>query len=63
MASKPVPPCLVCGAPSSRRVGLSYACDECADALHRAALAKRDALMEAIRRLAADGQTMTEDAA
>lgn len=63
MASKLVPPCLVCGAPSTRRVGLSYACEQCAEPLHTAALAKRDALMEAIRRLAADGRAVKENAA
>lgn len=54
---KPSPtlePCIVCGAPSTCRVGMRWACDQCAGPLRQAALAKRDALLVALRQMASE---------
>lgn len=45
-------PCCICAAPSTRLVGIRPACEQCAEPLHQAALAKRDALLVALRQMA-----------
>jgi hypothetical protein len=44
--------CAVCGAPATRTVGLTPACDGCAEPLRQAAIGKRDAVLAALRDLA-----------